>query len=185
MKKSPFPFFYQLFWTQACPEGMCTNGTQVPREVPSLPNPQPVKVGHTAGVDDPYSFRIVMWLLLSPTRTNQWKCRETGPTLFRPYPRRLESLTICRCHYKGSTFFWVIWIPWVLVRPGFEPATSRSADRCSPNWANQAAVDVRCSKRLCLSSPILLITLSMPYHGRCTIGCCVISQWYPESNRFH
>ena len=32
-------FIYQLFWTQACPEGMCTNGTQVPREVPSLPNP--------------------------------------------------------------------------------------------------------------------------------------------------
>ena len=28
----------------------------------------------------------------------------------------------------------------MLVRPGFEPATSRSADRRSPNWANQAAV---------------------------------------------
>ena len=22
----------------------------------------------------------------------------------RPYPKRLESLTVCRCHYKGSTF---------------------------------------------------------------------------------
>ena len=32
-------FIYQLFWTQASPEGMCTNGTQVPCEVPSLPNP--------------------------------------------------------------------------------------------------------------------------------------------------
>ena len=32
-------FIYQLFWAQACPEGMCTNGTQVPCEVPSLPNP--------------------------------------------------------------------------------------------------------------------------------------------------
>ena len=29
----------QLFWTQACPEGMCTNGTQFPCEVPSLLNP--------------------------------------------------------------------------------------------------------------------------------------------------
>ena len=34
-----FLFVYHLFWTQACPEGMCTNGTQVPCEVPSLPNP--------------------------------------------------------------------------------------------------------------------------------------------------
>ena len=36
-------FIYQLFWTQACPEGMCTNGTQVPCEVPSLPNPTTCK----------------------------------------------------------------------------------------------------------------------------------------------
>ena len=26
----------------------------------------------------------------------------------RPYPKRLESLTVCRCHYKGSTFSSVI-----------------------------------------------------------------------------
>ena len=32
-------FFNQLFWTQACPDGMGTNGTQVPCEAPSLPNP--------------------------------------------------------------------------------------------------------------------------------------------------
>ena len=34
-----FIFIYQLFWTQTCPEEMCTNGTQVPCTVPSLPNP--------------------------------------------------------------------------------------------------------------------------------------------------
>ena len=32
-------FIYQLFWSQACPEGMCTNGTHIPWEVPSVPNP--------------------------------------------------------------------------------------------------------------------------------------------------
>ena len=67
-----------------------------------------VKVDHNTGVYVPYSFRTVVWVLLRPTRTDQWKCCETGPTVFRPYPRRLESLTICRCHYKGSTFFSVI-----------------------------------------------------------------------------
>ena len=30
------------------------------------------------------------------------KVCETGPPVYRPYPRRLESLIICRCHYKGS-----------------------------------------------------------------------------------
>ena len=35
----PILFIYQLFWTQACPEGMCTNGTQLPCDLPSLPKP--------------------------------------------------------------------------------------------------------------------------------------------------
>ena len=42
LTQSPFgleEFIYQLFWTQTCPEGICTNGTQVPCKVPSLPNP--------------------------------------------------------------------------------------------------------------------------------------------------
>ena len=40
---------------------------------------------------------------------NHCKCCRTAATVFlRPYPRRLESLIFCRCHYKGSTFFSVI-----------------------------------------------------------------------------
>ena len=102
-------FFYKLFWTQACPEGIGTNGTQRSHaRCHPYPIPQPVKVGHTTGVYVPYSFRTVVWVLLRPTRTDQWKCCEMGPTVFRPYPRRLESRTICRCHYKGITFFSVI-----------------------------------------------------------------------------
>ena len=33
---------------------------------------------------------------------------KTGPTVYRPYPRRLESQTVCTCYYKGSTFSSVI-----------------------------------------------------------------------------
>ena len=40
-----------------------------------------------------------------PQEQDTCKCSGTRPTVFRPYPRRLESLTVCICHYKGSTFF--------------------------------------------------------------------------------
>jgi len=72
------------------------------------PIPQPVKAYHTTRIYNPYSFQIVMWVLLQRTRTNQWKCCEIGPTVFHLYWRRLESLSTCRSHYKGSSFFLVI-----------------------------------------------------------------------------
>ena len=73
--------FYKLFWTQACPEGVGTNGTHRSHaRCHPYPIPQPVKVGHTTGVYVPYSFQTVVWVFLRPTRTDQWKCCETGPT---------------------------------------------------------------------------------------------------------
>ena len=64
--------FDKLFWTQACPEGMGTNGTHRSHaRCHPYPIQQPVKVGHTTGVYVPYSFRKVVWVLLRPTRTDQ------------------------------------------------------------------------------------------------------------------
>ena len=57
-----------------------------------------------------------VWVLWRPTVIYNKGC-ETGPPACSPYPRRLESLTICWCNYKGSTFCSVILRPWVLVRP--------------------------------------------------------------------
>ena len=42
---------------------------------------------------------------------------ETGPTVYRPYPRRPESLTVWRCYYEGSTFSAVILLNTLSVGP--------------------------------------------------------------------
>ena len=57
---------YQLFWTQASPEECARTGLRSNARCDSYPIPQPVKVGHTTGVYDPYSFRIVMGVLYVP-----------------------------------------------------------------------------------------------------------------------
>ena len=85
------------------------------------------------GSTSPTIFEKWCWFFYVPQEPDKQKCCETGPTVFRPCPKRLESLTVCRCHCKGSTFSSVILKTWVLVRPAFEPATSRSADSRSPN----------------------------------------------------
>ena len=90
---------------------------------PSLPT-QPMK-GCTIqpGSRPPTLYEQQGGFFFVPQESEQWKSCETGPTVFRSYPRRLECLTICRCYNKDSTFFSVILRPWVLVRPGFEPTT--------------------------------------------------------------
>ena len=51
----------------------------------------------------PYSLRQAgVGSLTSPADYISLKMQETGTTIYRPYPRILEHLTICRCHCKGS-----------------------------------------------------------------------------------
>ena len=70
-----------------------------------------------------------------PQESDLRKSCETGPTVLS---EKTRMSNLCRCHNKGSTLSSVILRPWVLVRPGIEPATSRSADQRLSNWANRA-----------------------------------------------
>jgi len=66
---------------------------------------QPVKQGQTTtpGISFPTLSDKCVGSLTSPANRITLKMQETGPTVYCPYPRRPERLTICRCHYKGST----------------------------------------------------------------------------------
>ena len=88
---------------QTYPEGRSTNRTRGPmRGAP----PYPIQTRKTR----PQHRELHALLFTTSVRV---KGCETGPPAYRPYPRRLESLTlesltICRCNYKGSTFSSVI-----------------------------------------------------------------------------
>ena len=62
-----------------------------------------IEKDHQTGDHVPFFFRTMCGFVNVP-QTIRNECFETGPTIYRPYLRRLESLTICRCHYKGGTF---------------------------------------------------------------------------------
>ena len=59
-----------------------------------------------------------------------WRNLKFGDIVYSPYPRRLESLNICRWNWKGSTFSSVILRPWMMFR--------RESNSGPPAWQPEA-----------------------------------------------
>ena len=79
---------------------------------------------------------------------------------------------------KGSTFFSVILRPQVLAKLGFEPTTFRSANQCSANWANQAAVSMKLGLT-CVKPNGLAVVYQMISH---VTECFLIRSYRPTNN---
>ena len=104
-------------------------------EFTGAPSTERVMPDHNIGKLMPYSLRIVCRFFNVP---QLFKGCETGPPAYSPYPRRLESLSIFWCNYKGSTSYSVILRPWVLVWPESNsrpPASQPNAQQLSHRFA--------------------------------------------------
>ena len=86
------------------------------------------KDSHNTANFIPYSSRLVCGFLNVPQEVmNIDDICDTGPTVYSPYPRRIESLTICGCNCKGSTFSSVIFETLSVGPAGIELTTSRGS----------------------------------------------------------
>ena len=115
---------YQLnFLDTGLPRGNVHERDSDPmRGVPSLPNPTTRKGWpHHRGLR-PLLFSNSSVGSFTSHKNRSVKVLWDGTYGFSSLSEKtIESLTICRCHYKGSSFFSVISRPRVLVQPWFEP----------------------------------------------------------------
>ena len=117
---------------------MYTNGTQVACELPSLPNPTTRKEWPDhRGLRPPLFW--CGFFYVQQEQISEIAVRRDLRFFVTIRVNWKDSVTICRCLYQGSTFFSVI-----LVRPGLDPATSRSAGPAH-SLSYQAAVANYCA----------------------------------------
>ena len=95
------PFYWAGFVAQ---RERAQQDYKVPYKVPHLTHPPFTYERQPQHQDHPTLIRIVLRFFNVPQNYQHSRNCETGPPVYRPYPRRLESLTICRWNYKGSTF---------------------------------------------------------------------------------
>ena len=87
---------------------------------------------HNNGSYVPFSLREVSGFFNIPFLNQYWEDQETGRVVHRPYPRRLEQLTVYRCHSKGNTFSSVVLRPSVCVPLTLEASDSHTTARTQP-----------------------------------------------------
>ena len=109
--------------------------------------------------------------LTNPTTRKEW-----------PHHRGLRPLFFSNSGVgsftsNSSTFFSVILRTWVLVRPRLEPATSRSADRCTL-WANQAAVANYCALTWWVGLYALTTLETIPLGSLSLVGSAMLGRFW-------
>ena len=119
-KRVHFTLLFQTLWYEVGRQHV--KALQAAAISPYLTSPTPPiplqRKATTPGTSCPTLFEQCVGSLTSHIELiNMEGICETQPTVYSPYPRRLESVTICWCNYKGSTFYSVILRPWVMVRP--------------------------------------------------------------------
>ena len=131
------PFYWAEFVAQ---RERAQQDFKVPYKVPHLTHPPFTYERQPQHRDHPTLIRIVRGFFNVPQNYQHSRNCETGPPAYRPYPRRLESLTICRWNYKGSTFL-LSYLKTLSVglvgvsnsRPPASQPVAQPSDICHPN----------------------------------------------------
>ena len=132
------PFYWAGLFAQ---RERAQQDSKVPYKVPHLTHPPFTYERQPQHRDHPTLTRIVRGFFnVSQNYQHSRNC-ETGPPVYRPYPRRLESLNICRWNYKGSTFL-LSYLKTLSVGP---VGVSNSRPPASQPSAQSSEPPVRCN----------------------------------------